>query len=99
MRFWEIDVRIGKGMLSIIICVFLVLSLSGCWNRRELDTFSILMGMGIDKAEELGKIQLTAQIVKPGDLKSEGGSDAKAYFTVQAIKRLTAKYTCHIVKF
>ena len=85
MRFWEIDVRIGKGMLSIIICVFLVLSLSGCWNRRELATFSILMGMGIDKAEELGKIQLTAQIVKPGDLKSEGGSDAKAYFTVQAI--------------
>ena len=77
--------RNRKIVVLIIICILLALSLSGCWNRRELNTFSILMGMGIDKAEEAGKVQLTAQIIKAGELKSEGGSDEEAYLTVQSI--------------
>lgn len=76
--------RKQKIVVLIIICVLIVLSLSGCWNRRELNTFSILMGMGIDKAEEVGKIQLTAQIIKAGELKKEGGSDEEAYLSVQS---------------
>ena len=77
--------RKGKRLVWIIICILLVLSLSGCWNRRELNTFSILMGMGIDKAEEVGKIQLTAQVVKAGELKKDGGGDAEAYANIQSL--------------
>lgn len=81
---WEQNMRNRKFVILIIICILVALSLSGCWNRRELKTFSILMGMGIDKVEEVGKIQLTAQIIKAGELKSESGSDAEAYLTVQS---------------
>lgn len=73
-----------KRLVVIITCILLVLSLAGCWNRRELNTFSILMGMGIDKAEEVGKIQLTAQIIKAGELKKNGGSNEEAYLSVQS---------------
>lgn len=73
-----------KSLVIITICILLILSLSGCWNRRELNTFSILMGMGIDKAEEADKVQLTAQIIKASELKQEGGSDEEAYLSVQS---------------
>jgi spore germination protein KC len=55
---------------KIFVYCFLLLALSisttGCWNRIELDKLAIVMGVGIDKAAEPGKIQVTAQISKPG---------------------------------
>jgi spore germination protein KC len=72
-------------LLRIILCILLTLSLSGCWNRRELDTLGIVMGAGIDKATEAEKVQLTVQIVKPGEIKSknsEGGSGSQAFWNV-----------------
>lgn len=77
MKNWKI-------IVLIIICILLTLSISGCWSRRELNTFSILMGMGIDKAEEIGRVQLTAQIIKAGELKKNGNSDEEAYLTVKS---------------
>jgi germination protein, Ger(x)C family len=70
------------------ICLLLIMSLSGCWNSRELDTLGIVMGIGIDKPKESNKVQVTAQIVKPGEMKSskkEGGdgSGGKAFWNVE----------------
>ncbi len=76
--------RNRKIIVSIIICILLTLSISGCWNRRELNTFSILMGMGIDKAEEVGKVQLTAQIINVSELKQGGSSNKEAYLAVRS---------------
>ena len=73
----------GKRFVLIIICILLVLSIAGCWNRRELNTFSILIGSGIDKAEEVGMILLTAQVVKVAELKKDGGGDADPYSTIE----------------
>lgn len=76
------------GILTkIIICILLIASLSGCWNRRELDTLAIVMGVGIDKPQEPGKVQITAQVVKPGEIKSPkkeggGGSGAEAFWNI-----------------
>lgn len=66
---------------AIILCFVLILSSAGCWNRRELDTLAILIGMGVDKAENTDQVQLTAQIFKPVELK--GNSDS-FYLNVQS---------------
>ncbi len=63
-----------------IICVLIISSTTGCWNRRELDNLAIVTGIAIDKIKDSGKTQLTVQIVKPAELKREGGGGTgKAY--------------------
>ncbi|WP_379158508.1 Ger(x)C family spore germination protein [Paenibacillus sp. sgz5001063] len=62
--------RTARGLLSLLLCVFLVLCLSGCWNYTEVDDMSIVAGVAIDKDAANGKIQLTAEMV---DIK--GGLD------------------------
>ena len=74
-----------NSLIAIIAGSLLLLSLSGCWNRREIDTISILMGMGIDKAEGANRLQLTAQVIKPSQMKKDGGSrDKEAFLTVKS---------------
>lgn len=65
------------------ICIFLVISLTGCWNSRELNTLAIVMGTGIDISEDPDKVRLTLQIAKPSEMKSskgEGGGEGQAYY-------------------
>lgn len=74
--------------IKIFICILLIISLTGCWNRRELDTLGIVMGVGVDKPDEPGKVKITAQVVKPGEIKSAkkeggGGSGADAYLNIE----------------
>lgn len=75
--------RIGF-MIKIIICFLIIMSITGCWNRRELDKLNIVMGTGVDKAMEPGKVQVVTQIVKPGGLKAASkdhdGGGGDAYF-------------------
>lgn len=68
--------------------------LGGCWNRRELDTLAIVAGLGLDRDVETGKIQLTAQIIKPGEVKTVkvggagggggGGGKASAVWVIKS---------------
>ena len=74
--------RVGI-LFKAVICILLIMSLSGCWNRHELETLAIVMGVGVDKPKESGKVQITAQIVKPGEIKSsDGGGSAKAFWNI-----------------
>jgi Spore germination B3/ GerAC like, C-terminal. len=44
-------VRLIRQLGLLALCLALLLSLTGCWNRRELDTLGIVLGLGIDKTE------------------------------------------------
>ena len=70
-------------------CVFLILLLGGCWNSRELDTLAIVMGVGIDQSKKSAdKVQVTAQIVKPGEMgleKSGGRAGGDAFWNLEGI--------------
>ncbi|MBZ4653418.1 MAG: germination protein Ger(X)C family [Peptococcaceae bacterium] len=85
-------VKRGSLFLRILAISLIILLTAGCWNRRELDTLAIVSGTGIDKPEEPGKVQITVQIIKPGEMKApqaggggEGGSGGqKPYWTVTA---------------
>lgn len=49
------------------ICFFLILSLCGCWNSRELDTLGIVLGVGVDLPEGPGNVKITVQMIRPGE--------------------------------
>lgn len=69
---------------SIIICVFLLLLLPGCWNRRELITLAIVQAVGVDRTED-GQINVSLQILKPSAIKSstsEKASGSKSVWVV-----------------
>lgn len=76
-----------RRILSFLLCLVLILNTAGCWNRRELNTLAIVLGLGIDKAQEPGQIELTAQIAKPSTLKSsskgEIGGSGKAFWNIK----------------
>lgn len=74
-----------KRILVYFIFILLLCILTGCWNRRELNTLSIVQAVGIDRTEN-GQISLTFQILKPSDIKTPasagGGGGSKGVWTV-----------------
>jgi spore germination protein KC len=82
--------HVGK-LFRTAVCILCMVSLSGCWNSRELDTLGIVMGVGIDKPEGGGKVQITAQLIRPSGIgasqgssatSGKGGSDTEAFWNV-----------------
>lgn len=57
-----------KYLSLLIVCIGVILNLTGCWDQIELDKRAIIMAIGIDKAAEAGKITLTFQSIIPGRL-------------------------------
>ena len=49
-------------IVKFIAVLLLALTLSGCWNSKELDELAIVMGYGIDTGTDAGMIDMTAQI-------------------------------------
>jgi spore germination protein KC len=61
----------------------LVCLTTGCWNRKELDTLSVAIGIGIDKTSTPGRINVTTQVAIPGSIKTsenDAGASEKAYW-------------------
>ena len=79
-----------RKLLTVLLCALTLAGLSGCWGARELNALSLVLGIGIDvKAEEPEMVYLTAQIVKPDELKQpssggSSGSEAKAYWNMES---------------
>lgn len=59
-------------LLFCTLSILAMVAVSGCWNRKELDTLSIVEAIGIDN-EKRGSITLTFQILKPGEVKAAAG--------------------------
>jgi len=76
-----------KKLIKTLICFLLIISLCGCWNNRELNQLSVVMGIGLDKPEKPYNVEVTAQIVKPSKIAAAGskggGGDGKAYWNIK----------------
>lgn len=59
-------------LLKTIVSISLIVSLTGCWNRREVDELSVVMAVGLDKPEQNGKVRFIAQIFSPSGQKKGG---------------------------
>ncbi|MGG3800573.1 Ger(x)C family spore germination protein [Metabacillus fastidiosus] len=65
-----------KRMILVIITVISILIfLSGCWNRRELNELAIVVGIGIDKVDD--HFLVTTQVINPGQVATQKSSIAK----------------------
>lgn len=86
----------NRGRL-LIMGALLLLPLTGCWDRRELDELGISVAMGIDKVGSQYKV--TVQVVQPGEVaqkKNSGGAstpvtlfDAKGQTIYEALRKMT----------
>ncbi|MFZ5943010.1 MAG: Ger(x)C family spore germination protein [Bacillota bacterium] len=64
-----------KRQLKAIILLILILSLTitGCWDRRELEDLALVTGVAIDKAEKPENVRMTAQVIVAQNVSTPGG--------------------------
>ncbi|AJS58881.1 Ger(x)C family spore germination protein [Paenibacillus sp. IHBB 10380] len=70
-----------KGLL---LCIFIILLIfvTGCWNRRELNDLAIAVGIAIDKSGNQYKV--SAQVVEPGEVSGKRGGSVAPVTLYQA---------------
>lgn len=80
-------IRVKKIALIGMIILF-TLTLCGCWDMIDLSSRSLIVGIGIDKSDEKGKIILTIQYVLPKRVgtPSKPSSENKSSVYVLSIK-------------
>lgn len=61
-------------LLFVVVCI-----LTGCWDREELEDKSYVIGLGLDKSNQEGKIKVTMLLANPevGSMQGGGGSTEK----------------------
>ncbi|MEK4007111.1 Ger(x)C family spore germination protein [Paenibacillus sp. FSL H3-0333] len=74
-------------LLKVILVAALLLNLTGCWSKIELDELTFIYGLYVDAGEQPGTVELTISSPLPNRLMSgtQGGSgagDGKSYSTV-----------------
>lgn len=76
---------------KIIVLSFMLTSvLTGCYDRRELNTLSFIMGVAVDKGENQAETELTLQMAmvtgdnqfKPGSGTKESGFGGESYINI-----------------
>lgn len=81
--------RLKKSYLSLLLCTVLLLCLTGCWDNKELDTLSIVTGVGIDSSGSPGQLDLSFQVatVQNGSDKEKEDGGGGAFLVLEAQNR------------
>lgn len=58
-----------------ILLLMILVFVTGCWDKREINQLAFVQGLGIDKDKD-NMIDLTIQVLKPGLLAGGGGGGA-----------------------
>ncbi|OJU16825.1 MAG: hypothetical protein BGN88_08080, partial [Clostridiales bacterium 43-6] len=82
-------------LYKIIAILILITLLTGCWDKREVDTLSIAVGFGLDIADGDDQIEMTAQMVKPSNIsmpeKSSPQETCEAFWNASTVGEDTDK--------
>lgn len=73
--------------IALVLGLLVAIAATGCWNRKELETLGIVTMVGVDEAEEEGKIQLTIHLAKPsatGAGEQRGAVQEKPFWVVNS---------------
>ena len=71
-----------KAIPILILLLLMQTILTGCWNRRELNSLAIVQAIGLDRTKD-GQISLTVELIKPAEIKSDkGGGGGKGTWTL-----------------
>jgi len=63
-------------IIKMVAILFLLISVTGCWNSYELTDLGFLMGVSLDQDSE-GRIELNAQVYSPTETIGGAGGDGK----------------------
>ncbi|MGE5585614.1 MAG: Ger(x)C family spore germination protein [Bacillota bacterium] len=73
---------------ALLLVPAVMVTATGCWNRREIETVGFVLAAGIDEAREEGKIQLTVLIAKPfaigAGMGTHGTTEEKPFWVVSS---------------
>lgn len=61
-----------KKKLILLILIFALLLITGCWDRKELNDIGIVLALALDKDRDSGGVIMSCQIVRPAALKKDG---------------------------
>ena len=82
--------------LIVIVCI-----ITGCWDRSELEDHAYVIGLGLDRSKQKGKIKVTMLIANPevGSMQGGGGSTEKPreIISFDANDFITAKGTANTI--
>ena len=69
-----------KTVCKLLLLFVIVCLLTGCWDREELEDKAYVIGLGLDRSKQEGKIKVTMLIANPevGSMQGGGGSTEKA---------------------
>jgi spore germination protein KC len=83
------------------LLLIIVLLLSGCWDKKELEERSYVIGLGLDKNTDTNKLNITFLISNPEVGSQQGGGGSKepsrAILTISANDFITARNTANSV--
>ena len=88
-----------KSSMLLVFLTLMTITLTGCWDSKEIDELGIVTGLGVDKSDEGGKYEVTVETVNPrevaGGMQSTGKSSsttiysAKGDTVIGAIRRIS----------
>ena len=82
---------------GIFILLILILFVSGCWDKRELNELAIIVAIGIDKIDD--EYLVSAQVAVPSELSSKGGGPGHSQVTLYKAKGPTVfEAICQLTK-
>ncbi|AHF05813.1 Ger(x)C family spore germination protein [Desulfitobacterium metallireducens] len=66
-----------------IICILLSSLLTGCWNRKEINTLAIVQAFGIDRTDD-DQVNISAQILKPSQSSGDSENGGQGVWVVSS---------------
>ncbi|PKM86203.1 MAG: Ger(x)C family spore germination protein [Firmicutes bacterium HGW-Firmicutes-12] len=74
----------------LLMFVFSIIFISGCWSRRELNYLAIVVSFGIDKGKGQEEVIVSHQIIKPAAAKAGGKVNSTSGASPSAVWTLTS---------
>lgn len=79
-----------KVSFILLISIVSITTLTGCWDRRELNDLAIVIGLGIDKNEDEG-YTVSVQVLNPSEIASQATGGGSGYDTPVTTYTTTGK--------
>ncbi len=77
----------NRRQLLLLLAFTLLVPLTGCWDRRELNDLAISVALGIDKVGN--EYQVTVQVVQPGAIAAKGSNGNSTPVTMYQARGVT----------
>lgn len=71
--------------LSLLLVFFVILTLTACWDMKEINRQSYIIGLGMDSADEEGSYLFTFQKAVPVGIDSSANSNSIKYENVSIV--------------